>query len=194
MRGGRCCRLIWAFGVCWLVDLQALRAQFQTSSKRMIAGLAGAGSNVPIVELEPTLFRLWRPLGCTTPRLLQHDEEGTAGCLICNGSGEVGLASWNTLSFVHEVDVADPDFISNACREAISTDASLIKRVRRAVYVSRYGLGWRGGKWYANRKFKKEQLKLPGHIKPKEWQLKFLRRPLIRPRSPENAVKTSDAL
>lgn len=57
-----------------------------------------------------------------------------------------------------------------------------------------YGLGWRGGKWYANRKFKKEQMKLLGHIKPKQWQLKFLRRPLIRPRSPENAVKTSGAL
>ncbi|KAG5545656.1 hypothetical protein RHGRI_017964 [Rhododendron griersonianum] len=57
-----------------------------------------------------------------------------------------------------------------------------------------YGLGWRGGKWYANRKFKKEQLKLLGQIKPKRWQLKFLRRPLLRPRSPENAAKTSDAL
>ncbi|KAF7140616.1 hypothetical protein RHSIM_Rhsim06G0168800 [Rhododendron simsii] len=57
-----------------------------------------------------------------------------------------------------------------------------------------YGLGWRGGKWYANRNFKKEQLKLLGQIKPKRWQLKFLRRPLLRPRSPENAAKTSDAL
>ncbi|XWS75812.1 hypothetical protein CRYUN_Cryun01aG0124200 [Craigia yunnanensis] len=34
-----------------------------------------------------------------------------------------------------------------------------------------YGLGWRGGTWYANRKFRKEQLKLLGQIKPKRWQL-----------------------
>ncbi|KAI8008903.1 Triacylglycerol lipase 2 [Camellia lanceoleosa] len=56
-----------------------------------------------------------------------------------------------------------------------------------------YGLGWRGGKWYANRKFRKEQMKLLGQIKPKRWQLKFLRRPLIRPKSSENAAKPSEA-
>ncbi|CAL5403402.1 unnamed protein product [Camellia sinensis] len=56
----------------------------------------------------------------------------------------------------------------------------------------RYGLGWRGGKWYANRKFRKEQMKLLGQIKPKRWQLKFLRRPLIRSKSSENAVKPSE--
>ncbi|THG21091.1 hypothetical protein TEA_003174 [Camellia sinensis var. sinensis] len=55
-----------------------------------------------------------------------------------------------------------------------------------------YGLGWRGGKWYANRKFRKEQMKLLGQIKPKRWQLKFLRRPLIRSKSSENAVKPSE--
>ncbi|KAI7987473.1 Methanol O-anthraniloyltransferase [Camellia lanceoleosa] len=49
--------------------------------------------------------------------------------------------------------------------------------------ISWYGLGWRGGKWYADRKFRKEQMKLLGRIKPKRWQLKFLRRPLIRPKS-----------
>ncbi|KAL6972461.1 hypothetical protein U1Q18_043568 [Sarracenia purpurea var. burkii] len=56
-----------------------------------------------------------------------------------------------------------------------------------------YGLGWRGGKWYANRKFKKEQMKLLGQIKPKRWQLKFLKRPLIRPKQPENTVKAPEA-
>ncbi|XAR55316.1 hypothetical protein NMG60_11035356 [Bertholletia excelsa] len=56
-----------------------------------------------------------------------------------------------------------------------------------------YGLGWRGGKWYASRKFRKEQMKLLGQIKPKKWPLKFLRRPLIKPRSSECAVKTSEA-
>ncbi|GFZ09855.1 hypothetical protein Acr_21g0004540 [Actinidia rufa] len=44
-----------------------------------------------------------------------------------------------------------------------------------------YAFGWRGGKWYANRKMRKEQMKLLGQIKPKQWQLKFLRRPSTRP-------------
>ncbi|CAK9184076.1 unnamed protein product [Ilex paraguariensis] len=65
-----------------------------------------------------------------------------------------------------------------------------------------YGLGWRGGKWHANRKFRKEQMKLLGQLKPKKWQLKFLGRPFIRPRLPallrrklpENAVRTSKEL
>ncbi|VVA17522.1 PREDICTED: triacylglycerol lipase [Prunus dulcis] len=51
-----------------------------------------------------------------------------------------------------------------------------------------YALGWRGGRWYANRKFRREQMKLLGQIKPKRWQL--LRRSLIRPRTQDNAVKT----
>ncbi|KAM7492381.1 hypothetical protein LguiA_035302 [Lonicera macranthoides] len=56
-----------------------------------------------------------------------------------------------------------------------------------------YGLGWRGGKWYANRKFRKEQMKLLGQIKPKRWPtLKFLKRPLMRSRSTDSSiVKTS---
>ncbi|KAI7988085.1 hypothetical protein LOK49_LG13G02156 [Camellia lanceoleosa] len=32
--------------------------------------------------------------------------------------------------------------------------------------ISWYGLGWRGGKWYADRKFRKEQMKLLGRM----WQ------------------------
>ncbi|CAA0837096.1 Unknown protein [Striga hermonthica] len=50
-----------------------------------------------------------------------------------------------------------------------------------------YVLGWRGGAWYANRKFRREQMKLLGLIKPKRWPLKFLRRPLIRPKLKETA-------
>ena len=64
-----------------------------------------------------------------------------------------------------------------------------------------YGLGWRGGTWYANRKFRREQLKLLGQIKPKRWQLlgqmkprgwqfRFLRSS-PRCRGPESASKTS---
>ncbi|XP_062107318.1 triacylglycerol lipase 2-like isoform X2 [Humulus lupulus] len=33
-----------------------------------------------------------------------------------------------------------------------------------------YGLGWRGGRWYANRKFRKEQMKMLGQLKPRRWQ------------------------
>ncbi|XP_057953058.1 uncharacterized protein LOC131147584 [Malania oleifera] len=57
-----------------------------------------------------------------------------------------------------------------------------------------YGLGWRGGKWYANRKFRKEQMKLLGQIKPKGWQFKFLRRPMRRPKLPESRVENSEML
>lgn len=57
-----------------------------------------------------------------------------------------------------------------------------------------YALGWRGGLWYANRKFRKEQMKLLGQIKPKRWQVRFFRRPLIRPKLRETVVKSSDAL
>ncbi|KAI9177339.1 hypothetical protein LWI28_013845 [Acer negundo] len=66
-----------------------------------------------------------------------------------------------------------------------------------------YGLGWRGGRWYATRKFRREQMKLLGQIKPKRWQLakinpigwqfQFLRRPLTRSRvSESSSTKTSE--
>ncbi|KAF5202439.1 triacylglycerol lipase-like protein [Thalictrum thalictroides] len=55
-----------------------------------------------------------------------------------------------------------------------------------------YGLGFRGGIWYANRKFKKEQLKLLGQIKPQRFH--FLKRPLARLRGRYGANKNSEAL
>lgn len=69
----------------------------------------------------------------------------------------------------------------------------------------RYGLGWRGGTWYANRKFRKEQMKLLGQIKPRGWQLlgrikprglqfQFLKRQLRRSRMPESAAKTPEKM
>ncbi|XP_075670736.1 triacylglycerol lipase 2-like [Castanea sativa] len=36
-----------------------------------------------------------------------------------------------------------------------------------------YGLGWRSGKWYANRNFRKEQMKLLGQVNPRAWQILF---------------------
>ena len=53
-------------------------------------------------------------------------------------------------------------------------------------------MGWRGGRWYANRKFRKEQMKLQGQIKPRRWPLRLLRRPLTRSKSIESAVKTTE--
>nr|XP_043622246.1 uncharacterized protein LOC122593860 [Erigeron canadensis] len=55
-----------------------------------------------------------------------------------------------------------------------------------------FGFGWRGGHWYANRKFKRQQMKLMGQIKPKRWQLKFLKRPLMRLRKSNAAVKAQE--
>ncbi|KAK2979036.1 hypothetical protein RJ640_013670 [Escallonia rubra] len=56
-----------------------------------------------------------------------------------------------------------------------------------------YGLGWRGGKWYANRKFRREQMKLLEQIKPRRWPLKFLRRPLLRHTVKRPEVSTNGA-
>jgi hypothetical protein len=70
-----------------------------------------------------------------------------------------------------------------------------------------YALGWRGGRWFANKQLRKEQMKLLGHIKPKRWQFlrqqmqqpkgwqfQFLKRPLLKHRTPENAVKTCEKI
>jgi len=46
-----------------------------------------------------------------------------------------------------------------------------------------YGLGWRGGKWHANRIFRKQQQKLLGLNKPQKWR--FLRKPFSRLRPSE---------
>lgn len=75
-----------------------------------------------------------------------------------------------------------------------SRTAAWVATAGTALFVG-YGLGWRGGIWYANRKFRKEQMKLLGQIKPKRWQLlgkikprglrlQFLR-PSARSRGPE---------
>ncbi|CAK7349047.1 unnamed protein product [Dovyalis caffra] len=73
------------------------------------------------------------------------------------------------------------------------------------TFVIGYGLGWRGGRWYASKKFRKEQMKLSGQIKPKRWQLlrqikprgwqfQFLKKRLARSRAHENAAKTSEKM
>ncbi|KAK7300427.1 hypothetical protein RJT34_11271 [Clitoria ternatea] len=71
------------------------------------------------------------------------------------------------------------------------------------TFILGYGLGWRGGSWYAAKKFRKEQMKILGQIKPRRWQFlgkikprrwqfQFLTRPLSRSKMPDSAVKTSE--
>lgn len=66
-----------------------------------------------------------------------------------------------------------------------------------------YGLGWRGGGWYAAKKFRKEQMKMLGQITPRRWQLlgkikprglqfQFLRRKFTRSKVSDTALKTSE--
>ncbi|KAL3572962.1 hypothetical protein D5086_026866 [Populus alba] len=73
------------------------------------------------------------------------------------------------------------------------------------AFVIGYGFGWRGGRWHANKKFRKEQMKLSGQIKPRRWQLlgrikprgwqfQFLKKRSPRSIAPENAVKTSEKM
>lgn len=89
--------------------------------------------------------------------------------------------------------------------------------VRTCFLIDRYGLGWRGGRWYQTRKFRKEQMKLLGQVKAKAgggggggggWSpkfllllrqvevrrslLKILKNPLTRARLPGTTSKTSE--
>ncbi|XP_057784871.1 uncharacterized protein LOC131002388 [Salvia miltiorrhiza] len=57
-----------------------------------------------------------------------------------------------------------------------------------------FGLGWRGGARYTNRRLQREQMKLLGQLKPKRWPLKFFKRPILRRRLQENADKISEPL
>ncbi|KAK4369375.1 hypothetical protein RND71_013167 [Anisodus tanguticus] len=87
--------------------------------------------------------------------------------------------------------IEDPEF-----KKLVSDSISVPACVATAgtTLILGYGLGFRGGKWYAARKFRREQMKLSGQIKPKRWPLRFLRRPLIRPKSSENLVTASETL
>uniref|UniRef100_A0A7C9DTR2 Triacylglycerol lipase n=2 Tax=Opuntia streptacantha TaxID=393608 RepID=A0A7C9DTR2_OPUST len=83
---------------------------------------------------------------------------------------------------------------------SLSTEACIA--TAGTTLVVGYALGWRGGKWYANRKFRSEQMKLLGHIKPRRWRLQFIKRPnfqfiripLIGNKSSKSTVNSSEAL
>ncbi|XP_059663907.1 triacylglycerol lipase 2-like [Cornus florida] len=121
------------------------------------------------------------------------------------------LTAWGgyTLRHIHESRVTERlDSIEKSMKSNYHIEHSDFKKLvssgssNAAAYVATagtsliigYGLGWRGGKWYANRKFRREQMKLLGQIKPKRWQLKFLRRPLTRPRLGGSTVTVSEGL
>ncbi|KAJ4982084.1 hypothetical protein NE237_032921 [Protea cynaroides] len=113
-----------------------------------------------------------------------------------------------SLRYHHQAKVEERlESIENAMKNSTHIEHAEIKKmvssgnVSTAVCVATagtslvigYGLGWRGGKWYANRKFRQEQMKLLGQIKPKKWQLQFLRRAIGRHRGPESLVRTPEA-
>ncbi|KAG0495519.1 hypothetical protein HPP92_000210 [Vanilla planifolia] len=82
--------------------------------------------------------------------------------------------------------------IENAMKKNSNSNQEEIKRIVSSGNVSNtaciatagtslvigYGLGWRGGRWFANRKLRREQLKQLGQAKPRGWQM--LRRPFVR--------------
>ncbi|KAM3221814.1 hypothetical protein T459_19891 [Capsicum annuum] len=89
----------------------------------------------------------------------------------------------------NDYQIEDPEF-----KKLVSGSISVPACVATAgtTLILGYALGFRGGKWYANRKFRREQMKLLGQIKPKRWPLRFLRRPLIKSKLPENLVTASE--
>ncbi|RAL39358.1 hypothetical protein DM860_002891 [Cuscuta australis] len=88
-------------------------------------------------------------------------------------------------------DINDPEF-----KKLVSGGISVPACVATAgtTMIIGYGLGWRGGKWFANKKFKREQMKLLGQIKPRRWPLRLpLSRLRLRGSSGANAPETPPA-
>ncbi|CAN0897086.1 hypothetical protein LINGRAHAP2_LOCUS18913 [Linum grandiflorum] len=120
-----------------------------------------------------------------------------------------------TLRHVHDQRVAQRlESIEKAMTNNHSIERAELKKIvdpgssRYATYIATvgttfvigYGCGWRGGKWYANRKFRQEQMKLMGQIKPRRWELlgkirsrglglQAIRRRLSRSKSSETGTK-----
>ncbi|KAI0488667.1 hypothetical protein KFK09_028506 [Dendrobium nobile] len=67
-----------------------------------------------------------------------------------------------------------------------------LESIEKAVSagLNLYGLGWRGGLWFANRKFRREQLKQLGQVKSRGWQ--SLRSPFVRFRKNPSLNKTAE--
>ncbi|KAK6918805.1 hypothetical protein RJ641_017227, partial [Dillenia turbinata] len=138
---------------------------------------------------------------------------------ILTSIASVGTAWFGyTLRHLHQTKVEQRlESIEKAMKSNYEMEHTEVKKILDSHYISTpaciatagttlvlgYVLGWRGGRWYANREFRKEQMRLLGQIKPKRWQFQLLRRPvlfdrlrrpLLRPKSSENAVKISDSV
>ncbi|KAG6532878.1 uncharacterized protein LOC121972552 [Zingiber officinale] len=98
------------------------------------------------------------------------------------------LTAWAGYSLrqIHQSNIEKRlESMEQALKKSYSVDHEEIKKIANSGNVSSaafiatagtslivgYGLGWRGGQWYANRKFRREQLKLMGQLKPQRWQL-----------------------
>lgn len=112
-------------------------------------------------------------------------------------------------SMKNKYEIGDPEF-----KKLVSNSVSIPACVATAgttLFIG-YGLGWRGGRWYALRKVRreqmKEQMKLLGQVNSRRWPFKYLKAKLpllarIRPRRwpvrilrrsrlAESAAKTSE--
>lgn len=107
-----------------------------------------------------------------------------------------------SLRYLHQTKVEERlDSIEQAMTQAHHVEQEEIKKIVNAGNVSYeacaatagialilgYGLGWRGGKWHANRLFRKQQQKLLGLNKPQKWR--FLRKPFLRLKSSETKLE-----
>nr|XP_027062872.1 triacylglycerol lipase 2-like [Coffea arabica] len=109
----------------------------------------------------------------------------------------------------NKYEIGDPEF-----KKLVSSSVSIpacIATAGTTLFIG-YGLGWRGGRWYALRKVRreqmKEQMKILGQVNSRQWPFKFLKaklpllarirprrwpvRILRRPRLAESAGKTSE--
>ncbi|GAB2215057.1 hypothetical protein Droror1_Dr00019431 [Drosera rotundifolia] len=134
----------------------------------------------------------------------RHKVVFTIGTSIASvGTALIGYS----LRHYHETKVASRlDAIEQAMKQTQDMEREELKKIVTAGNISipscaatagtalviGYALGWRGGRWYANRKFRREQMKLPGQSKPRRWRFQLIRRPLLsRFRPNANAAKAS---
>ncbi|KAL9258850.1 hypothetical protein AKJ16_DCAP10976 [Drosera capensis] len=137
----------------------------------------------------------------------RHKVVFTIGTSIASvGTALIGYS----LRHYHETKVASRlDAIEQAMKQNQDMEREELKKIVTAGNVSipscaatagtalviGYALGWRGGRWYANRKFRREQMKQLGQSKPGRWRLQLIKRPLLsRFRRNRNAAKASDYL
>ncbi|XP_034210141.1 triacylglycerol lipase 2-like isoform X2 [Prunus dulcis] len=153
--------------------------------------LRGAGTvisrSLPVTQLRKKAFRSWAAVQDTyfsTKDIFEtHKVVFTVGTSIAS----VATAWFGyTIRHVHESRVDQRlESIEKAMKNNHNLEHSEIRNIVNSgsigipsciatagtTLVVGYALGWRGGRWYANRKFRREQMKLLGQIKPKRWQL-----------------------